>query len=861
MREPAEEKHTRVQGQTELKTSIHLMMVVVVTIFSIMEIVVINLLSWEMWMIPLVIIAIIAIWTFHIVGSISEESFEFMCIGIILVLLFFYGIHDVSLFDLPVPIGVLLLIISMLNKKQLLYMLASTYAVIFFYHAFFLHTIHLGMEPVDYARIALDIVGIVSEIVVILKWMDKRNDQEIQIRDMVVRLSDARQQNADFLSNISHELRTPINVVTGISGVVLGQELDHEIRENMNSIQMAGMRLSGQIKDILDYTEIVGKNLVVTKEPYMISSVIGDIAAAITAQEGMDRLEIVFDMDVDIPSVMIGDEEKIGRIIKILLDNAVKFTREGGVYVHVGFRREIYGLNLNIDICDTGIGMTSAQLARIYDDFYQADSSRSRTAGGLGLGLSIAHGLLQSMGGFINIESEDGVGTQVHISIPQSIVDDTPSITVEDPGQFCIACYLMGEKYGNKEVREFYNNTIFHMAVGLGLEAHKANTFEDVEKLRKNHTLTHLFTGRTEYEQNRLYFEEMGKSICVIVIADGDFSLPADSSLIFLRKPLNALPIANLLNGKTYGTGALGEIQIHRKFTCSGVHALVVDDEEMNLVVAKGILSGYGMEVDTCNSGEEAIEKCTNTVYDIVFLDHMMPVLDGIETLKRIRMIKSGVYQQLPIIALTANAVSGAREMFKGEGFTEFIPKPIVRFVLERVLRQVLPEQVIRYDEVDTGTSVKPQTEEKREETLKQQEEPVQMEKEAPTLLESLKNGGIDVEAGLNYCSRSEDFYLEMLKMFYTQSNDKKKEILRMYDEANWNEYAIKVHALKSTSQMIGALQLSRQAKELEQAGKNGDENYIRENHHSLLRIYESMLDLIAAGLGLGDGQKGGEEL
>lgn len=861
MREPSAEKDKRIQKQTELKTSIHLMMVVIVTIFSIMEIVVITLLSWEMWMIPLVIIAIIAIWTFHIARSVSEESFEFMCVGIILVLLFFYGIHDVSLFDLPVPIGVLLLILSMLNRKQLLYMLAATYAVILFYHAFFLHTIHLSMEPVDYARLVLDITGIVSEIVVILNWMDKRNEQTVRIKDMMSRLSDARQQNADFLSNISHELRTPINVVTGISGVVLGQALEQEMRANMNSIQMAGIRLSGQIKDILDYTEIVGKNLVVTKEPYMISSVIGDIVATISAQESMDGLEIVFDMDVDIPSVMIGDEEKIGRIIKILLDNAVKFTHEGGVYIHVGFRRETYGLNLDIDICDTGIGMTSAQLARIYDDFYQADSSRSRTAGGLGLGLSIAHGLLQAMGGFINIESEDSVGTQVHISIPQSIVDDTPSIAVEDPGQFCIACYLLGEKYTRKEVGEFYNNAIFHMAVGLGLEAHKANTFEDVEKLRRNHNLTHLFTGRTEYEQNRSYFEEMGKSVCVIVIADGDFSLPVDSHLVFLRKPLNALPIVNLLNGKTYGTGTLGEVRIHRRFTCDGVRALVVDDEEMNLVVARGILGGYGMTVDTCNSGEEAIEKCMDMVYDIVFLDHMMPVLDGIETLKRIRMIKNGVYQQLPIIALTANAVSGAREMFKGEGFTEFIPKPIVRFVLERVLRQVLPEQAIRYDETDTGTIVKPQTEEKSKEALELKEEPIQTKEETPTFLESLKNGGIDVEAGLNYCSRSEEFYLEMLKMFQIQSNDKKKEILRMYDEADWNEYAIKVHALKSTSQMIGALQLSRQAKELEQAGKNGDENYIRENHHSLLRLYETVIDLIAASLGLEDGQKGEEEL
>ena len=153
--------------------------------------------------------------------------------------------------------------------------------------------------------------------------------------------------------------------------------------------------------------------------------------------------------------------------------------------------------------------------------------------------------------------------------------------------------------------------------------------------------------------------------------------------------------------GNSFGQDAANlfpaKIQIRRPFTCVGVRALAVDDEEMNLVVAKGVLGSYGIEVDTCLSGREAIEQCKLVSYDVVFLDHMMPGFDGVETLKRIREMQNEAYRDLPVIALTANTVSGAREMFRSEGFTEFVPKPIERTVLERVLRKVLPKTCIRY--------------------------------------------------------------------------------------------------------------------------------------------------------------------
>ena len=149
-----------------------------------------------------------------------------------------------------------------------------------------------------------------------------------------------------------------------------------------------------------------------------------------------------------------------------------------------------------------------------------------------------------------------------------------------------------------------------------------------------------------------------------------------------IHKPFSALSVANLLNGETGERGFAEDQAAGRKpFTCVGVRALAVDDEEMNLVVAKGVLGSYGIQVDTCLSGREAVAQCGSTPYDIIFLDHMMPGFDGVETLKKIRELHNGMYQDIPVIALTANTVSGAREMFRSEGFTEFVPKPIERTV------------------------------------------------------------------------------------------------------------------------------------------------------------------------------------
>ncbi len=869
--------------KADAQTSTHLLMAVAATVISVMLILITLIMSWELWMVPLTVIGSGLVWCLHIGRIGSPALYENLCAAVMMIEFFFFGVHSASLFDIPIVACTLLLIFSLPDRRRLLYITVAIYVSELLYHALFLHTITSGMGAEAIIRLCLGAAATAGALELARYRLNKRREASNRHRDILAELEASGRQNAEFLSNVSHELRTPINMVLGISEVALGKDISPEIREDMLSIQLAGKRLSSQINNILDYTESVEGTLTAADEEYMITSVINDVITTVAVQSNKHHLELVFDIDPKIPSLLIGDAEKISHVLKILLENSIKFTEEGGVNICVGFREEKYGINLLIDIYDTGIGMTSSQLTQIHDDFYQADSGSRRFAGGLGLGVPIARALLHAMGGFIYFESEEHEGLEAHIAIPQEVADNTPSIVLPHVDQLCIACYFKPERYSSDEVRKYYDKMILHLVDGLGIEGYQAHNFEGLLKLKSEHKLSHIFIAQAEYMENVSYYEDLARGIRVVIIADRTFTLRKGSRLLVIRKPLFMLSVVNLLNGEMQKDDSeAGQIAGHRPFSCKGVRVLAVDDEEMNLVVARGILGSYGMQVDTCLSGKEAIEKCSNMSYDLVFLDHMMPGFDGMETLRRIREIDNGIYKDLPIIALTANTVSGAREMFKSEGFTEFVPKPIERTILERVLRRVLPEHCIQYDQYeelpaldsslsDNGESAEapaaqelqsdfvssetcaenespenpkePQAEEAAPHAPEDAEAP---QEAAPLAYNVLSEAGINVEMGLDYCCGEEAFYREMLQMFCSQSSEKKLELISLYKAANWADYAVKVHALKSTSLTIGAEDLSSRAKALEQAGKKEDTKYIHENHPALLHMYEEICSSIS---------------
>ena len=421
--------------RAEEQTSRHLLLAVITSLFGGMLSLITLFLGWEVWTIPLMAAGSLSVWFLHIARLGSSALYENLCTGLLLAEFFFFGVHRNSLYDIPAAACILLLSLFMLNKKWIIHAVGGLYIFILLYHILVLQTICFPLAGGVLYRLSLGIFVTIGGTLLARYWIDRRNMQQKYYQQVFAEMETAGKQNAVFLSNVSHELRTPINMVIGISEVALGRDLPPDIRSDMNSIKLAGKRLSSQINNMLDYTEIVEGTLTPARKEYMVTSVLNDVITMTALQSNRQHLELVFDIDPKVPAALVGDPEKISHVFKILVENSLKFTEEGGLNVRIYCRREQYGVNLVFEIRDTGIGMTDSQLTQMYHVFYQADSSSSRLAGGLGLGLPIARGLLTAMGGFIHFDNQEQEGLAAHIVIPQGVADERPCITLNHPDQ------------------------------------------------------------------------------------------------------------------------------------------------------------------------------------------------------------------------------------------------------------------------------------------------------------------------------------------------------------------------------------------------------------------------------------------
>jgi len=814
----------------EKQRAAHLLILLCYTILSCVLIGESLLLGWETWVVVLLPIGVIAGWTLHIRDRLPMGVRLDIYTVLMMLVFFFYGIHETSMFDLAPVIITVMVLYSSTERYSTIKICMFTYYLTMAYDFFLLMDSLTEDSSLFITRLLLHLMLVYMAGCLLKVTVERRVRERQTTEEMIVRLEEINQRTEDFLANVSHELRTPINAVTGISSVMLKNEEDTGKKKDLFTIQMAGQRLFGQIEDILDYTEIDNEKISVSEENYMISSIVNDVISENQMQEREHMPELVFDLDAAMPAVLFGDGKKIKKILRHLVNNAVKFTQKGGVYVRIHVLYKDYGVNLCMTVSDTGEGISEENLEKITEGFYQKDAGRNRRAGGLGLGLPIVAGLVSYMEGFMQITSKEGGGTSVCVSIPQKIADHRPMITLKNRERLCLACFLKPEKYEVPEVRNFYNKMITHMIEGMEISIHRVFQLDELKALAGVYQITHLFIGEEEYEESSALFEELAERMMVIVAADRHFSLPLHTKAKLLKKPFYCLPIANMLNVETVQDELFFA---EKQMLCPDVRVLVVDDEPMNLMVAEGIFKEYEMQVRAVHSGMEALEACEREEFDLIFLDHMMPEMDGVETLKRLRRLMADSERKVTVIAFTANAVSGAREMFFEEGFDEFVSKPIEMAELERVLRKVLPKSMIRYEE--KGSRAERHTDSQnseRSESVQEQQLPDH------DRMELLEKAGIHTSNGLQYCLNDTAFYDELLCKFASDADRKLEEIDSFFGQKDWENYCIMVHALKSTARMTGADTLSDLAKDLEDAAKRADAEYIGNHHENLLAQY-----------------------
>ncbi|MBQ6442971.1 MAG: response regulator [Lachnospiraceae bacterium] len=648
------------------------------------------LLGWEFWVPFISIPGVASLWIMHLLERPNYRVRKVYYFMFAVMMLFYHGVHKTSFVNLAITMALAMVVFSLLNHVIMLHVFLGEY--------FFLFLIHLlnlpGGDPISADKltvsvVVLHVIAVLFVYFVCIRSVNSRMELERMNQEKDGRIESYESDMEDFLSNISHELRTPVNVVNGMSDILLRKSTNEEL----GSIKKAGLKLADQIEDIQDYIECKREKVLIEEDDYMSTSLIHDVVTVFRNMDNKKNLELVVDLDPKAPSRMRGDIKKLHKIFRLLTQNAVKFTRKGGVYIKLYAEPVGVDVNLCVEVTDTGIGMDWQTIHAVSNGLYQVDKKRNRSTGGIGLGLFIVYGFVHAMGGCVKIESEKRNGTMVRLAIPQKVVDAEQCLKAKDSFEGDLLFHVRPDKYSVPKVRDFYRSMAANLASGIRVPLYPAETVKEVERLCDKLNVKYIFMGQEEYEENTVYFDELSKGeIVVAVSAEPGFRANSGSSVMVMPKPLYAYPVIQILNeGRQASDIAQEGHSLKPEF--SGVSALVVDDEPMNLVVASGLFREYDMEVETADGGREAIQAYRENAYDVVFMDHMMPGMDGVEAMKEIKKAAAEMGKKVIVIALTANAVAGAKEMFMKEGFDGFIAKPIDMAEFERVMLRELSVQ------------------------------------------------------------------------------------------------------------------------------------------------------------------------
>ena len=780
--------------------------------------------GWEAWIPGIFLVELTAGWSFFL--SKYRNYRVRAVIGSILIQLsvIVYAANMESLLPVIPTFMAVTVIVSFYRVSELMGISFVSLLFILFYHGVIVGTFR-GMPTEEIRGLFAQLGNICCVLYILYAWLRNRDERNEEIYKIIDALMDAEQSKDDFLANVSHEIRTPVNTICGMSEMALREHDLEKMREEVYDIRDAGHELMALVSDILDFSQLQQGKMNLEEEAYNITSTINDIINIAMARKADRQIELIIDCDANIPSGLYGDEKKIRRVMLNLIDNAIKFTNEGGIVVRIYARKENYGVNLCVSVSDTGIGIEEEGLEKLFESFSQIDTRRNRQEGGIGLGLAISRELVQKMGGTITVRSRIGKGSIFRFVVPQKVLDDKPIGQVENREELNIAAYFDMEQFDMMAIRDEYSGIIVNMIKQLRVKCHVCRNLAEMKRRGAHNAYTHVFISLEEYQEDEAYFDELAQHADVIMVIDRQLvKYLTNPNIIRLFKPFYILPIVSILNGST---GSEGGRQMIRpgKFIAPAAHVLVVDDNRMNIRVVEGLLKEYQIRVSYAVSGKEALQLVENMSYDFVFMDHMMPEVDGIETMRRMREKVGHYYRKLPIIALTANAAPGNREMFLEEGFDDFISKPIEISVLERVLKRNLPAEKLIYQ-------TKSETRETKEKRLTEKAE--------------LVIGDLDVEQGMLYCGGKEE-YLNILAAYYEERHEMRDLLDNLFIRHDWKNYTIKVHALKSMMQSIGALPLAAKAKALELAGKRSDVEYLLKNHADMLAEYIHVMEALEA--------------
>jgi signal transduction histidine kinase/CheY-like chemotaxis protein/HPt (histidine-containing phosphotransfer) domain-containing protein len=542
----------------------------------------------------------------------------------------------------------------------------------------------------------------------------EQNASLLELKQLAEHASAAK---SSFLANTSHEMRTPLNAVIGLSELMLdSDDLPAEVTAHLEKIYNSGTILLGIVNDLLDIAKIESGKFELIPAEYDVPSMIND-TRSLNVLRIADK-PIVFELLIDekLPCRLDGDELRVKQIFNNLLSNACKYTRRGTITWTIGWEREDEAVWLVSSIKDSGIGIREEDIAKLFSDYNQVDTRSNRKIEGTGLGLAITRKMVEAMDGTITVSSVYGEGSTFTVRIRQKFVTDTP--------------------------------------IGPTVtEALRGFRYTDSKRVR-------------------------------------------DTKLVRIQMPYARI--------------------------------LVVDDVQTNLDVAKGIMKPYGMKIDCVTSGAEAVDLVRTAAikYDAIFMDHMMPEMDGMEATRIIREeIGSEYAQNVPIIALTANAIIGNEKLFLEHGFQAFLTKPVDVMRMDAILRQWVRDKDQERALAAQGTLPASST--------------VQVKEKFTDELPQID--GVDFKAGLERFGGDQDIYRSVLQS-YVANTGQLVEQARAVTADTLASYAILVHGIKGASYGIEARDVGKQAEALELAAKGGDFDFVCQHNSPFISAIEKLL-------------------